>query len=98
MHEDFGANAGREPGTDDRAYRIDVLLEGVPEIAGIALMHRIADLLVEEGLASPEGGDVRAVVGMHEHTWNPDLAGAIHVVIPRAIPQSPDLGLDYSPN
>jgi hypothetical protein len=98
MHEDFGAHAGREPGTDDRAYRIDVLLDGVPEIAGVALLHRIADLLVEEGLATPEGGDVRAVIGMHEHTWTPDLADALHVVIPRAIPQSPDLGLGYNPN
>ena len=98
MHEDFGANAGREPGTDDRAYRIDVLLDGIPEIAGLALMHRIADLLIEEGLASREGGDIRAVIGMREHAFSPDLGDALHVVIPRAIPQSPDLGLGYNPN
>jgi hypothetical protein len=98
MHEDFGANAGREPGTDDRAYRIDVLLDRVPEIAGVALLHRIADLLIEEGLASPEGAEARAVVRMHEHTWTPDVGEALHLVIPRAVPRSPDLGLGYNPN
>jgi hypothetical protein len=98
MHEDFGANAGREPDPAERAYRLDVLLDGIPEAGGLSLMHRIADLLVEEGLASPEDGDVRAVIGMHTHTWTPDLAEALHVVVPRAIPQSPDLGANYSPN
>jgi hypothetical protein len=98
MHEDFGANAGREPDTVERAYRIDVLLDGIPEVAGLVLMQRIADLLVEEGLATPEGGDVRAIVGMHPHTWTPDLADALHVVIPKAIPQSPDFSAGYSPN
>ena len=98
MHEDFGANVGREPDPTERAYRIDVLLDGIPEVAGFALMQRIADLLVEEGLATPEGGDVRAVIGMHPHTWTPDLAEALHVVVPRAVPQSPDLGANYSPN
>ena len=86
------------PDPDDRAYRIDVLLDGIPEETGVAVMQRIGDLLVEAGLATPEGGNVRAVIGMHEHTWSPNLADAIHVVIPRAIPQSPDLGLGYSPN
>ena len=98
MHEDFGANAGREPGTDDRAYRIDVLLDGVSETACIALLHSMADLLIENGLATPAGGDVRAVIAVHEHTWTPDLGDALHVVVPRAVPQSPDLGLGYSPN
>ena len=68
------------------------------EAAGLALMHRIADLLIEEGLATPEDGEVRAVIGMHRHAWTPDLAEALHVVIPRAVPQSPDLGANYSPN
>ena len=98
MHEDFGVNAGREPDPAERAYRIEVLLDGIPEVAGIALMQRIADLLVEEGLATPEGGDVRAVIGMHTPTGTPDLGEALHVVIPKAVPQSPDLGLGYSPN
>jgi hypothetical protein len=98
MHEDFGANAGSEPDPVERAYRIDVLLDGVSEVAGLTLMHRIADLLVEEGLATPEGGDARAVIGMQAHTWTPQLADALHVVVPRAIPQSPDLGANYSPN
>ena len=65
---------------------------------GLALIQRIADLIVEEGLATPEGGDVRAIIGMHEHTWTPNLAEALHVVIPKAVPQSPDLGFGYSPN
>src|SRR5262245_34396018 len=86
MHEDFGANAGREPDAVERAYRIDVLLDGIPEVAGLTLMQRIADLIVEEGLATPEGGDVRAVIGMHPHTWTPDLSDALHVVVPRAVP------------
>jgi hypothetical protein len=98
MHEDFGANAGSAPDPAERAYRIDVLLDGVPEVAGVALMHRIADLLVEEGLATPEGGDVRALIAMQRHTWTPELVGALHVIAPRAIPQSPDLGASYSPN
>ena len=98
MHEDFGANAGRRPDPVERAYRLDVLLDGVPEATGVALMHRIADLLIEEGLATPEGGDMRAIIGMHAHTWTPDLAEALHVMIPKAVPQSPDLGLGYSPN
>ena len=98
MHEDFGANAAREPDPAERAYRLDVLLDGIPEAAGVALMHRIADLLIEQGLATPEDGDVRAVIGMHPHTWTPNLADALHVLIPRAVPQSPDLGADYSPN
>jgi hypothetical protein len=98
MHEDFGANAGSELDPAERAYRIDVLLDGVPEVAGLALMQRIADLLVEEGLATPDGGDVRAVIGMQAHTWTPQLADALHVIVPRAVPQSPDLGANYSPN
>src|SRR3954454_19068736 len=98
MHEAFGANAGRAPASGRRAHRLDLLLASVPEVAGLAVMHRIADLLVEEGLASPETGDVRAVIGMYEHSWSPNLADALHVLIPRAIPQSPDLGANYSPN
>jgi hypothetical protein len=98
MHEDFGANAASEPDPVERAYRIDVLLDGVPELTGLTLMQGIADLLVEQGLATPEGGDVRAVIGMHPHTWTPDLSDALHVIVPKAIPQSPDLGANYSPN
>jgi hypothetical protein len=98
MHEDFGTHAGREPDPVERGYRLDILLDGVTEAAGLALMHRIADLLVEADLATPEDGEVRAVIGLQEHTWTPNLAEALHVVIPRAVPQSPDLGANYSPN
>ena len=27
-----------------------------------------------------------------------DLAGALHILVPKAVPQAPDLGLGYSPN
>jgi hypothetical protein len=98
MHEDFGANAGRELDPVERAYRLDVLLDAIPEAAGLALMQRIADLLVEQGLATPEGGEVRALIGMQPHSWTRDVDGALHLLIPRAVPQSPDLAADYSPN
>ena len=98
MHEDLGAHAGRAPDPTERAYRLAVLLDGVPEDVCVALMHRIADLLVEAGLATPEGAPVRSVVGVNEHSWASELPGALHLVVPKAIPQSPDLGLGYSPN
>ena len=98
MHEDFGSHAGREPDPAPRGYRLDVLLDGVTEAAGVALMHRIADLLVEKGLASPEDGEARAVIALRQHTWSPELAEALHVVVPRAVPQSPDFSSGYSPN
>ena len=88
MHEDFGANAGREPGTDDRAFRIDVLLDGVSETACVALMQGMADLAVENGLATPAGGDVRAVIAVHGPAGHPDLGDALRVVVPKAIPRS----------
>lgn len=97
MHEDIGAHAGSDPDPTDRAYRLDVLIDGVPEVACVTLMHRIADLLVEEGLASPVGGEVRASVAVRE--WDGRTpGGALHLVFPQAVPQSPDLGLGYSPN
>jgi hypothetical protein len=98
MHEDLGSHAGQEPDPAERGYRLDVLLDGVTEAAGLALMHRIADLLVEAGLASPEDGEVRAIIGLHAHPWTPDLTEARHVLVPRAVPQSPDFGANYSPN
>jgi hypothetical protein len=98
MHEDFGSHAGREPDLAERGYRLDVLLDGVSEAAALALMHRIADLLIEAGLATPEDADARAIVGLHAHTWTPQLPDALHLAVPRAVPQSPDLGASYSPN
>ena len=98
MHEDLGSHAGREPDPTERAYRLAVLLDGVPEAACIGLMQRIADLLVEEGLATPEGAPVRSVIGVQEHEWATELPGALHLVMPKAVPQSPDLGFGYSPN
>lgn len=98
MHEDLGAHAGRAPDPAERAYHLAVLLDGVPEAACVTLMQRIADLLVEEGLATPEGAPVRSVVSVYEHEWTAEPPGALHLVAPFAVPQSPDLGLGYSPN
>jgi hypothetical protein len=98
MHEDLGSRADCDPDPAERAYRLDVLLDGVPEVACVTLMHRIADLLVEEGLATPEGATVRAMIGVREHAWTTEVPDAQHVVVPKAVPQSPDLGLGYSPN
>ena len=98
MHEDLGANAGQQPDVTERAYRLAVLLDGVSEATCVELMQGIADLLEEHGLATPESGPVRSVVAVHEHDWVTELPGALHLVIPRAVPRSPDLGLGYSPN
>ena len=38
------------------------------------------------------------MIAMQRHTWTPELADALHVIVPRAIPRSPDLGASYSPN
>ena len=98
MHEDLGAHAGRQPDTTERAYRLAVLLDGVSEAACVELMQGIAEMLVEHGLASPESGPVRSVVSDHEHDRVTEFPGALHLVTPRAVPRSPDLGLGYSPN
>ena len=101
MHEHFGANAGNDPDPELRAYRIDVLIDGVPEAAGVALMHEIADLLVEAGLGREEDGEeFHAVIALQPTDWSEHrkMAEALHVVIPTAVPRSPDLGLGYSPN
>jgi len=98
MHEDFGSHAGREPDPAQRGYRLDIRLDGVTEAAAVALMQRIADLVVEAGLATPEGGEVRAIVDLREHTWTPEPGDARHVLVPRAVPRSPDLSASYSPN
>jgi hypothetical protein len=98
MHEDLGANAEQQPDPTERAYRVAVLLDGVSEGVCVELMQQIADLLVEAGLATPEGAAVRSVVGVHELDWTTEMPGALHLTIPRAVPRSPDLGLGYSPN
>jgi len=106
-HEHFGPNAEREPDTLPRAYHLDVLLNGIPEAVGVTLMHQIADLLVEHGMAMREPGDPpRAIIGLRPHDWSADtqemvaraVPGGTHIVLPKAVPQSPDLGLGYSPN
>ena len=94
MHEDLGAHAGQEPDPTERAYRLAVLLDDVSEATCVELMQQIADVLVEHGLATP----VRSAVAVHEHDWVTDFPGSLHMVIPKAVPRSPDLGLGYSPN
>jgi len=47
---------------------------------------------------TPEGEAVRAVIGMQPHTGARDVDCDLHLLIPKAVPQSPDLGADYSPN
>jgi hypothetical protein len=80
-------------------YRIDILLRDIPEAAGVALLHEIAELLVEHDLATREDADeVRAVVELRPWTAEPLEPGAIDTVTPRAIPRSPDLGLGFNPN
>jgi hypothetical protein len=98
MHEDLGANAGQQPDPAERAYRVAVLLDSVSEGVCVELMQRIADLLVEFGLSTPEGEAVRSVVGVHELDWTSEMPGALHMTIPKSVPRSPDLGLGYSPN
>jgi hypothetical protein len=98
MHEDLGANAGRQADLTERGYRVAVLLDGVSEAACVELMHAVADVLVEHGLASPESGPVRSAVAVEQHDWVEAFPGALHLVTPRAVPRSPDLGMGYSPN
>jgi hypothetical protein len=98
MHEDLGARAGQQPDPTERAYRLAVLLDGVSEATCVELMQGIADVLAEHGLATPEGAPVRSAVTVHGHEWTTEFPGALHLVIPKAEPRSPDLGLGYSPN
>ena len=77
MHEDLGAHAGQQPDPTERAYRLAVLLDGVPEAVCVELMQQIADVLVEHGLASPPEGPIRSAVAVHEHDWVTDFPGAL---------------------
>ena len=106
-HHHLGPNADREPDLAQRGYRITVLLERVSEADGVEIAREIADVLAARGIAI-RGDDetVRSAIGLDPHDWpeslgvalEGDLAGALHVVVPKAVPQAPDLGLGYSPN
>jgi hypothetical protein len=53
-----------------------------------------------------EDETVRSVIGIEPHPWPAglsaataeDLVGAEHILVPKSVPQTPDLGQDYSPN
>jgi hypothetical protein len=102
MHEHFGANAGEPPDATRRAYRIELLLNEVDEETCVRLMHGIADMLLEEGLGKPaDAPDARAMLALDTQDWSTahrDIAAALHIVVPAAVPRSPDLGAGYSPN
>ena len=104
-HHHHGAD--REPDPEPRGYRITVLLERVTEQEAVELVFEVADVLAVRGLAIRDDDDtVRSAIGLATHPWpenlgaalEGDLAGALHVVVPKAVPQAPDLGVDYSPN
>ena len=104
-HHHHGAD--REPDPGSRSHRITVLLERVGEAEAVEVMFEIADALAARGLAiRGEDEMVRSVVGLDAHPWpanlgaalESDLGGALHIVVPKAVPQEPDLGVDYSPN
>ena len=106
-HHHLGPNADREPDATPRGYRITVLLEKVSEKDAVELAREIADALAERGIAiRGEDETVRSAIGLAPHDWpetlgdalEGDLAGAQHIVVPKAVPQPPDLGLGYSPN
>jgi hypothetical protein len=104
-HHHHGAD--REPDPEPRSYRITLLFERVTEQEAVEVLFEIADALAARGHAI-RGDDetVRSVVGLDPHPWPEnlgealagDLAGALHIVVPKAVPQAPNLGLDFSPN
>jgi hypothetical protein len=104
-HHHHGADRELDP--EPRSHRITVLLERVSENEAVEVVFEIADALAARGLAIRDEDDtVRSVVGLDRHPWpenlgaalESDLAGALHIVVPKAVPQTPDLGLGYSPN
>ena len=106
-HHHLGRNADREPDPEPRAYKVTVLLERVSEADGVEIVREFADVLAARGIAiRDEDETVRSVIGLEPHTWpeslglalEGDLAGALHILVPKAVPQAPDLGHGYSPN
>jgi hypothetical protein len=104
-HHHHGADRELDP--EPRSYRITVLLERVTEADAVEVMFEVADALAAREIAI-RGDDetVRSTIGLEPHPWpgtlgealEGDFARARHIVVPKAVPQAPDLGVDYSPN
>ncbi|MBE2317021.1 hypothetical protein DVA67_013650 [Solirubrobacter sp. CPCC 204708] len=104
-HVHLGPNAEAEPGSVPRSYRLTVLLERVTEWEAVAIAREVADVLAAAGIAiRGEDETVRSVIGVQPHPWPvgpataEELIGAEHILVPKSVPQTPDLSQDYSPN
>ena len=106
-HHQLGRDDDREPDPKPRPYKITILLDEVSETEAVEIAHELADVLAARGIAILEADDtVRSAIGVEPGVWpeslglalEGDLAGALHIVVPKAVPQAPDLGLGYSPN
>ncbi|MDA0181084.1 hypothetical protein OJ997_12320 [Solirubrobacter phytolaccae] len=106
-HVHLGPHAEAEPDSVPRSYRLTVLLERVSEWEALAVARAVADVLAAEGIAI-RGTDetVRSVIGVEPHPWPVTIeaatadvfANAEHILVPKSVPQTPDLAQDYSPN
>jgi hypothetical protein len=106
-HVHLGPHADAEPESVPRSYRLTVLLERVTEWEAVAMARGMADLLAAEGIAIRDADEtVRSVIGVEPHPWPVTieaatadvLANAEHILVPKSVPQAPDLAQDYSPN
>jgi hypothetical protein len=106
-HLHLGPHAEAEPASVPRSYRLTVLLERVTEWEALAIAREFADVLAAAGIAIRESDEtVRSVIGVEPHPWPvglsaataEELAGSEHILVPKSVPQAPDLAQDYSPN
>jgi hypothetical protein len=106
-HVHLGPHAEEEPDSTPRSYRLTVLLERLTESEALLLGRAVADLLAAEGIAiRGEDETVRSIIGVEPHPWPVTVeaataevfADADHILVPKSVPQPPDLAQDYSPN
>ena len=106
-HVHLGPNAEAEPASVPRSYRLTVLLERVTEWEALAVAREVADVLAAAGIAiRGEDETVRSLIGVEPHPWPAglttataeELASADHILVPKSVPQTPDLAQDYCPN
>ncbi|RKQ92479.1 hypothetical protein C8N24_2328 [Solirubrobacter pauli] len=106
-HVHLGPHADAEPDSVPRSYRLTVLLERLTELEALAVGRAVADLLAAEGIAiRDEDETVRSIVGIERHPWPMTveaataevLGNADHILVPKSVPQAPDLVQDYNPN